>query len=167
MSQLGEQHTSRSKLPLSIGTWGTHGTRYANFTVQNADLIISLGSRLDTKATGSPIKTFARGAKKIVVDVDQFELDKFKKFGLKIDLKIRSDAKKLIQKLLKLKIKTKKKQINIWINQINLWKRKYPIITKKNFAENKINLMYLLTNFQTSVKMMKLYLQTPVALSHG
>ena len=74
-----------------------------------------------------------------MVDVDQFELDKFKKFGLKIDLKIRSDAKKLIQELLKLKIKTKKKQINIWINQINLWKRKYPIITKKNFTEKKIN----------------------------
>jgi len=135
----GAAHIIESKLPLSIGTWGTHGTRYANFTVQNADLIISLGSRLDTKATGSPIKTFARGAKKIVVDVDQFELDKFKKFGLKIDLKIRSDAKKLIQELLKLKIKTKKKQINIWINQINLWKRKYPIITKKNLTEKKIN----------------------------
>ncbi len=48
-----------------IGTWGTHGTRFANFAVQNADLIISIGSRLDTKATGSPIDTFARGAKKL------------------------------------------------------------------------------------------------------
>ena len=82
-----------------MGHGAIHGTRYANFTVQNADLIISLGSRLDTKATGSPIKTFAREARKIVVDVDQFELDKFKKFGLKIDLKIRSDAKRLIQEL--------------------------------------------------------------------
>lgn len=48
--------------PLFAGTFGTHGTRYGNFTVQNSDLIISLGSRLDTKSTGSPITTFAREA---------------------------------------------------------------------------------------------------------
>ena len=41
--------------------------RHANFAVQNADLIISFGSRLDTKATETPIDTFARGAKKIVL----------------------------------------------------------------------------------------------------
>ena len=41
-----------------IGTFGTHGIRSANFTVQNSDLVISLGSRLDTKATGTPVKTF-------------------------------------------------------------------------------------------------------------
>ena len=62
---------------LYIGTFGTHGTRHANFAVQNADLIISLGSRLDTKSTGSPVNTFARDAYKIMV-VDINELCKFK-----------------------------------------------------------------------------------------
>ena len=42
---------------LYVGTFGTHGNRHANFAVQNADLIISLGSRLDTKSTGSPVNT--------------------------------------------------------------------------------------------------------------
>ena len=68
--------------------------------MQNADLIISIGSRLDTKATGSPISTFAREAKKVVVDIDEFELRKFEHFGLQIDVKILADAKDFIKKLL-------------------------------------------------------------------
>ena len=76
---------------LYIGTFGTHGLRHANFAVQNADLIISIGSRLDTKSTGSPITTFAREAKKIMIDIDPNELGKFKKFNLDFDLLIQDD----------------------------------------------------------------------------
>ena len=135
----GMAHMIESNEPLNIGTWGTHGTRFSNFAVQNSDLVVSIGSRLDTKATGSPINTFARGAKKVVIDIDKFELNKFKKFGLKIDLKIKSDANEIIKHLLKLEIKVQKKEINIWRNQINKWKNQYPIVTKKNYKEKKIN----------------------------
>ena len=71
-----------------VGTFGTHGTRLGNFTVQNADLIISIGSRLDTKATGSPVTTFAPGAKIVMFDVDNTELEKFSNFGKTLNLKI-------------------------------------------------------------------------------
>src|SRR3990172_3628937 len=47
--------------PLSCGGFGTHGTRAANFAVQNSDCIVALGCRLDTKATGTPAH-FARKA---------------------------------------------------------------------------------------------------------
>ncbi len=77
--------------PLALGRFGTHGMRHTNFAVQNADLIISLGSRLDTKATGTPINSFARKAKKIVIDIDPNELGKFEKFDLTIDLLIECD----------------------------------------------------------------------------
>ena len=60
-------HILDDKNKLKVGTWGTHGSRYANFAVQNSDLILSLGSRLDTKATGSPINTFARCEKNNVL----------------------------------------------------------------------------------------------------
>jgi len=69
-----------------VGTFGTHGVRAANFAVQNADLVLSIGSRLDTKSTGSPAKSFAREAKKIMVDIDEKEISKFKKLELDIDL---------------------------------------------------------------------------------
>lgn len=78
---------------LNLGRFGTHGMRHSNFAVQNADLILSLGSRLDTKSTGSPVNSFARAARKIVVDIDPFELGKFEAFGLDIDLLVEDDLR--------------------------------------------------------------------------
>ena len=132
-------HLFEAKNPLSIGTWGTHGTRFANLAVQNSDLIISIGSRLDTKATGSPVNTFARGAKKIMIDIDDAELNKFKNYKLKIDLKISCDANEIIKHLLKKKIIINKKEVKKWFVQIDKWKKRYPIITKKYYKEKKIN----------------------------
>jgi len=74
-----------------VGTFGTHGVRAANFAVQNADLVLSIGSRLDTKSTGSPAKSFARGAKKIMIDIDEKEINKFKNLELNIDLSLNLD----------------------------------------------------------------------------
>ena len=123
---------------LKVGTWGTHGSRFANFAVQNSDLVLSLGSRLDTKATGSPINTFARDAKKIVIDIDKSELNKFKKFGLKVDLKINQDLKKFCKDFLKLKYQNKF-VYNDWYKRINEWKIKYPICLKNYYLERNIN----------------------------
>ena len=82
-----------SDVPYRVGTFGTHGTRAANFTVQNSDLILSIGSRLDTKSTGSPVSSFARGAKRIMVDLDITEIEKFKKLKWNIDLPLLIDLK--------------------------------------------------------------------------
>lgn len=76
---------------LNCGGFGTHGERRANLAVQNADLVISLGSRLDTKATGNP-PHFVRGGRVVMVDIDQPELFKFKHLGRQIDLPIQSDV---------------------------------------------------------------------------
>ena len=67
--------------PLYVGTWGTHGVRAANFAVQNADLVVAIGTRLDTKATGSPASSFAPKAKLVMVDIDENELAKMAKIG--------------------------------------------------------------------------------------
>jgi acetolactate synthase-1/2/3 large subunit len=74
-----------------VGTFGTHGVRAANFAVQNADLVLSIGSRLDTKSTGSPAKSFAREAKKIMIDIDEKEIHKFKNLELNINLSLNLD----------------------------------------------------------------------------
>lgn len=63
---------------LCVGGFGTHGTRAANFAVQNADWILSVGSRLDSKATGTPREYFARAAQVFMVDIDPAEIGKFK-----------------------------------------------------------------------------------------
>lgn len=77
--------------PLFGGGFGTHGTRAANFAVQNSDLVISIGCRLDTKATGQPAH-FARGARIAMVDIDHAEIDKMAKVGRPIDFPICADA---------------------------------------------------------------------------
>lgn len=63
---------------LCVGGFGTHGTRAANFAVQNADWILSVGSRLDSKATGTPREHFARAARIFMVDIDPAEIAKFR-----------------------------------------------------------------------------------------
>ena len=59
-----------------IGCIGVYGSRAANFAVQNADLVLNFGSRLDTRITGGKPETFARSAKIISVDIDKYELKK-------------------------------------------------------------------------------------------
>ncbi|HVX60246.1 MAG TPA: thiamine pyrophosphate-binding protein [Pirellulales bacterium] len=123
--------------PLRIGTFGTHGTRHANFAVQNADLILSIGSRLDTKATGSPPETFARGARKIVVDVDQNELNKFARYGLHLDLPIAADARAFLDALIGA---AQPARANAeWLQQIVEWRRRYPICPNAYFDEPEAN----------------------------
>lgn len=75
--------------PYYCGRYGIFGQRSSNKIIQECDLLISIGSRLIMKTTGYNVHNFAKNAKKIVVDIDQNEMDKHR---FKIDLKIQSDA---------------------------------------------------------------------------
>jgi acetolactate synthase-1/2/3 large subunit len=77
-----------------IGCIGVYGSRAANFAVQNSDLVLNLGSRLDTRITGGKPETFARLAKVVSVDIDIHELNK--KRGLDIYLKINEDLRNFL-----------------------------------------------------------------------
>lgn len=83
--------------PYFIGRLGTIGNRPGNFAVQNADLIICIGTRNNIRQTSYSWKYFARSAKKIIVDIDPEEL---KKQTVIPDVPICSDAKIFIRKLL-------------------------------------------------------------------
>ena len=77
--------------PQFIGDIGVYGSRGGNFAIQNCDLLISIGSRLDTRQTGGDLKTFSRKSFKVMVDIDKNEI--FKGRGLNIDLPVICDAK--------------------------------------------------------------------------
>jgi acetolactate synthase I/II/III large subunit len=128
-----------SSHPLFVGTFGSHGTRFGNFTVQNADLIISIGARLDTREAGSPVTTFAREAKKIVVDIDKSELSKFKMLGLKPDLLINDDAKHFLGLFNKEWNQETKADIDDWFQTIQSWKERYPICSMEYYDEKETN----------------------------
>jgi len=125
--------------PLLIGTFGTHGTRFANLAVQNADLIFSVGSRLDTKATGSPASTFARGATKVMVDIDFGELDKFSQNGLEIDLPIRAHARCFLKAMNSATESRPVCSLSSWLSTIADWKRKHAICPPGYYEDSDVN----------------------------
>ena len=125
--------------PLAIGGFGTHGVRYANFAVQNADLIISVGSRLDTKATGSPPSTFARDAKIIMVDIDPAEIKKFGRLGRRIDLGINEDARIFLQAMIRHARGRRFPSFADWMQRIRDWKSRYPACLPEYARDGGVN----------------------------
>jgi acetolactate synthase-1/2/3 large subunit len=106
----------------NYGRSGLYGQRAANFIVQNADLIIVLGSRLAVPQVGYDFSQFARDAKIIVVDVDELELNKHNK-----TIKFNHDVNIVLDKILE---NIHKINLNItgWKIKCNHYKQKYPII---------------------------------------
>ena len=82
---------------LNIGRPGVVALRAPNFAVQNSDLLISIGCRLDNVITAFNPQRFARCAKKIIVDIDQNEIDKL---DMEIAMSINCDAKTFLEALM-------------------------------------------------------------------
>ncbi len=118
--------------PQFIGHLGVYGSRGANLAVQNSDLLISLGSRLDTRQTGGRPDTFARAAKKVMVDIDSNEIQKGR--GLTIDIGIVSDLGRFFNLLLPKLNDVKKTDISKWILKTKEWKNKYPAVLPEHSA---------------------------------
>jgi acetolactate synthase-1/2/3 large subunit len=114
-----------------IGAFGTHGERFANHIIQKSDLIISIGSRLDLKSTGSPQSWFAPRAKKIMIDIDRFELEKFNPESIRIDLAINCDLREdLFDRILEV-IGENEFQLGEWYEEINSTLIAMPIELRK------------------------------------
>ena len=84
--------------PLYVGRPGGRGDRPGNLAVQNADLILSIGSRLNIRQVGYDFKSWARDAYVIVNDIDAEEL---RKPSVHCDLAVHADARMLLQCLLR------------------------------------------------------------------
>ncbi|OYD94322.1 thiamine pyrophosphate-binding protein [Nostoc sp. 'Peltigera membranacea cyanobiont' 213] len=111
--------------PLCFGKPGSMAPRGANFTLQNSDLLLSIGARLDMAMTGYAHDKLARAAKKIIVDIDLAEINKMK---TTIHLPICADAKYFLQELLKQKEKIQHKDLSCWLGYCQKWKHKYPVV---------------------------------------
>lgn len=119
----------------SMGTVGTiGGTRAGNFTVQNSDLIVSIGCRLSPMLTDSQYEKFARAAKLIVVDIDENE---HSKGTVRIDKLILSDAKYFVEALLKESIGEISQE---WQEKCKHWKRIFPKCEEAFKSKEKVDL---------------------------
>ncbi|WP_342359605.1 thiamine pyrophosphate-binding protein [Terrarubrum flagellatum] len=109
---------------LSVGRPGTVALRAPNFAVQNSDLLIAIGARLDNVTTAYNPKKFGRNAKKIMIDVDPAELNKL---GDAVDLKIKADAKSFIETMLRISNQAAFRDRSEWLGHCQRWKERYPV----------------------------------------
>ncbi len=105
--------------PLSLRMLGMHGTHYANYSVQNSDVLIAVGARFDDRVTGK-IDLFAPKAKIIHIDIDPSSISK----TIPVHVPIVGDVKYILRELTGL---VKKLDIDEWHEQIKEWKKKHPL----------------------------------------
>lgn len=133
-----------------VGRIGIKGTRAGNFAMQNADLILSIGSRLAVPVVGHEYKLFAREAKVIVVDIDPEE---HKKKTIRIDRFVQADAGIFIKEIQKYLRRGKINVPKVWTDRCLNWKRKYPVcLPQYKKANGEINLYYFIEELNKKIK---------------
>ncbi|RXI34469.1 acetolactate synthase [Arcobacter aquimarinus] len=105
----------------NLGLIGSYGNRYGNLALANSDLILVLGSRLDTRQTGTSLDTFAREAKIIQVDIDKNELGS----KIKVDVEINCNIKDFINNLSQYQIDI---DITKWLKKLEEYKNQFSSI---------------------------------------
>jgi acetolactate synthase-1/2/3 large subunit len=111
--------------PLFFGRPGGIAPRGSNFTVQNSDFLLVIGSRLDLGMVGYSYENFARGAQKVVVDIDPAELSKY---PITVDVPIAVDAKLFFRETLRQSDGLVMEDRRPWLNRCQDWKSRYPLL---------------------------------------
>jgi len=121
--------------PLFIGRIGNKGDRAGNFAVQNADLVLALGSRLSVSSTGHEYATFAREATIVVVDIDPVE---HRKNTVRIDHFINADVAVLLARLKP----ASPPDTARWCETCLRWKNQWPVCLPEYAGSDRVNLYY-------------------------
>jgi acetolactate synthase-1/2/3 large subunit len=103
----------------SLDMLGMHGTAFANYAVQECDLLIAVGARFDDRVTGK-LKAFAPHAKVIHIDIDPASIAK----NVRADIPVVGDAKYILSEMVKMVEHRDRKE---WFTKIAQWKKKYPL----------------------------------------
>lgn len=134
--------------PLFVGRPGTYGDRAANFTIQNSDLLLNIGCRLGIGLVGYDFQDFARYATKICVDIDEQELNKP---SVLPDIAVQTDAKLFLDLLLE-RLGDYQLDNNLWREQTQIWKRKYPVdLPEYQQEKDGINSYHFMRRFSEKV----------------
>lgn len=118
--------------PLYTGRAGNMGDRPGNWAIQNADLILAVGTRISIRQVGYNWKTWAREAEVIMVDIDQAEL---KKPTLHVEMPVWADAKDFLTKL-NAAAPQKVHDGGTWLETCQRWKKEYPVVLPRQWEEN-------------------------------
>jgi acetolactate synthase-1/2/3 large subunit len=111
--------------PLFAGRPGSIASRGANFTLQNSDLMLVIGSRLDMALTGYAHDNLARQAVKVMVDIDEAEI---RKMRTTVHLPVVGDAGEFLRELNHRLEDAELPHYSAWVQRCQDWKRRYPIV---------------------------------------
>jgi acetolactate synthase-1/2/3 large subunit len=123
-----------------LGMLGMHGTRAANYAMDEADLICAIGARFDDRITGK-LSEFAPRAKFIHIDIDPAEISK----NVPAHIPIVGDAKKILPKLMRefRALETDGSRLDGWWQRIRGWQEKYPL-TYEDPGDGEIKPQYMI-----------------------
>jgi acetolactate synthase I/II/III large subunit len=126
--------------PQWLGMLGMHGTRAANYAMDEADLICAVGARFDDRITGK-LSEFAPRAKFIHIDIDPAEISK----NVPAHIPIVGDARHVLAKLLieYRAIGADPSRLEAWWNRIEGWREKYPLAYEDS-ADAEIKPQYMI-----------------------
>jgi acetolactate synthase I/II/III large subunit len=124
-----------------IGKPGTVAPRGVNFALQNADFLLVIGARLDFTITGYAPERLARGAKKIMVDIDPAEIAKLAPY---LDLSICCDAKAFIEGLANATAGQAQPERAAWHARCAEWKQRYPVVLPEHRIDDGLVSTYFL-----------------------
>lgn len=127
---------------LFVGIPGLLGDRAGNWAVQNADLVLSVGCRLSCRQVGYNVKSWAREAYVIMVDIDKYELIKP---SIHVELPIHADAKEFLQ-VLDEAVETKLTGHEDWTRICQGWKKNYPVVSEKHYSGEGLTNAYCFLN---------------------
>ena len=117
---------------LYCGRAGNMGDRAGNWAIQNADLILAVGTRISIRQVGYNWRTWARKAEVIMVDVDRAEM---KKPTIHVEMPIWADAKDFLDKL-NSEAAAPVNTCNDWLETCQRWKNEYPVTLQRHWEEN-------------------------------
>ena len=111
--------------PLSLQMPGMHGSKYANWSINRCDLLITIGARFDDRVTGK-LDAFAPGARVIHCDIDPAEISKNRHADIPIVGELRDVLPALTTRIAKRKAEGAQMDHRAWLDQVDEWKFKYP-----------------------------------------
>jgi len=111
--------------PLNMGRPGVVAERFSNFALQNCDLLLSIGSRLNNVLTAYNPSKFAKSAQKVVIDIDPNELALN---SIPNALKINTGANQFLTEMLNRDLKIS--DISNWISKLQSWKNRYSLLNE-------------------------------------
>src|SRR5436190_4526399 len=131
-----------------LGMLGMHGTRAANYAMDEADLIVAVGARFDDRITGK-LSEFAPRAKFIHIDIDPAEISK----NVPAHIPIVGDAKNILPRLLAeyRALEPERSRLDDWWERIHNWRRQHPL-GYEDSADSEIKPQYMIQALYEATK---------------